>query len=208
MKNKSKVLILFLSAMLLVGASVLGTMAYLKSSGTVTNTFTVGSVKIELDEADVDVDGGYVSDEDARVKENEYHLLPGHTYIKDPTIHVDADSEDCYLFVKVVDEIANIEDTETVATQMGNKGWASVQGVANTYVYIGTDDGAFAPLAVSGGGDITVFETFKIKGSVTNEELAEYANKTITVTAYAVQKDGFENKTALEIWDEAFGQQG
>jgi len=111
MKNKSKVLILFLSAMLLVGASVLGTMAYLKSSDTVTNTFTVGSVKIELDEADVDVDGGYVSDEDARVKENEYHLLPGHTYIKDPTIHVDADSEDCYLFVKVVDEIANIEDT-------------------------------------------------------------------------------------------------
>ena len=208
MKNKSKVLILLFSAILLVGASVLGTMAYLKSSDTVENTFTVGSVKITLDEQDVDDsdEDGDITDRD---KENSYKLLPGHLYTKDPIIHVADTSEDCFLFVKVVDEIADIQDADTVATQMDNKGWKPVEGVANTYVYVGTADGASAPFAVSGKNEderhITVFESFKIKGSVTNDELAKYKDKTITVTAYAVQKDGFENKTALEIWNEAFG---
>lgn len=204
MKNKSKVLILLFSAMLLVGASVLGTMAYLTSSETVTNTFTVGSVKITLDEQDVD-DSDKDGDITDRDKENSYKLLPGHLYTKDPIIHVADTSEDCFLFVKVVDEIADIQDADTVATQMGNKGWKPVEGVANTYVYVGTADGASAPFAVSAKSNITVFESFKIKGSVTNDELAKYKDKTITVTAYAVQKDGFENKTALEIWNETFG---
>ena len=46
--------------------------------------------------------------------------------------------------------------------------------------------------------------TIKIKDGVTNTDLANYQNKTITVTAYAVQKDGFEGKTAAEIWNAAF----
>lgn len=204
MKNKGKVLILLLSAMLLVGASVLGTMAYLTSNETVTNTFTVGSVKITLDEADVD-DSDKDGDITDRDKENSYKLLPGHLYVKDPTIHVDSNSEDCFLFVKVVDEIAAIEDAKTVADQMKEKGWIAVKDVDNTYVYVGTADGASTPLAVSADSNITVFESFKIKGSVTNDELAKYKDKTITITAYAVQEDGFENKTALEIWNEAFG---
>ncbi len=204
MKTKSKALLLALCAVLLVAASVLGTMAYLTSQDAVTNTFSVGSVAITLDEADVD-DNDNDGNTTERDKANTYKLLPGHQYDKDPIVHVDADSEDCYLFVKVVDEIAVIEDAETVATQMAKNGWAAVDGVANTYVYIGTAEGASVPLAVSGGSDITVFETFKIKGSVTNTELAKYKDKTITVTAYAVQMDGFEGKKAAEIWSTAFG---
>lgn len=42
MKTKSKALLLTLCAVLLVAASVLGTMAYLTSTDTVTNTFTIG----------------------------------------------------------------------------------------------------------------------------------------------------------------------
>ena len=42
-----------------------------------------------------------------------------------------------------------------------------------------------------------------MKGDVTNETLADYAGKNITVTAYAIQADGFEGKTAAEIWAEA-----
>lgn len=44
MKTKSKALLLTLCAVLLVAASVLGTMAYLTSSAEVKNTFTVGKV--------------------------------------------------------------------------------------------------------------------------------------------------------------------
>lgn len=201
MKTKNKALLLSLCAVLLVAASVLGTMAYLTSQDAVTNTFSVGSVAITMDELDVD---NSTEGENDRDKANNYKLLPGHQYTKDPIIHVASTSEDCYLFVKVVNEITAIEDATTVADQMKAKGWIAVEGAENIYVYVGTAEGASAPLAVAANSNITVFESFKIKGSVTNEELANYANKTITVTAYAVQKDGFENETAANIWNTAF----
>ncbi|MBQ3062404.1 MAG: hypothetical protein IJD03_01960, partial [Clostridia bacterium] len=98
MKNTKKALLMTLCAVMLVAASVMGTMAYLTSTtGVVTNTFTVGKVGITLDEAKVTEYG--VKDGDTRVMANTYKLVPGHTYVKDPTVHVAADSEESYLFV-------------------------------------------------------------------------------------------------------------
>ena len=193
MKTARKVLILALCAVLLVSATIMGTMAYLTSQAEVVNTFTVGSVAITLDETDVDGNA-------ERDTANAYKLLPGHTYTKDPIIRVASTSEDCYLFVKVVDEIANIQAAKTVAAQMEEKGWKAVNGVENVYVYTVNNENA----AVSAGSNVPVFDNFKILDGVTNTELANYQDKTITVTAYAVQKDGFEGKTAAEIWNAAF----
>lgn len=95
MKTKSKALLLTLCAVLLVAASVLGTMAYLTSTDTVTNTFTVGKVEIKLDETDVTNPNG------PRVKANSYKLMPGTTYTKDPTVTVLKGSEDSYVRMKV-----------------------------------------------------------------------------------------------------------
>ena len=95
MKTKSKALLLTLCAVLLVAASVLGTMAYLTSTDTVTNTFTVGKVEIKLDETDVTNPNG------PRVKANSYKLMPGTTYTKDPTVTVKAGSEESYVRMKV-----------------------------------------------------------------------------------------------------------
>lgn len=100
MKTRSKALLLTLCAVLLVTASVLGTLAFLTSTDEVKNTFTVGSVKIALDEAKVTTDGTPVEGA-ARVKANEYHLLPGHTYTKDPTVTVKDGSESAYVRLKV-----------------------------------------------------------------------------------------------------------
>lgn len=100
MKTRSKALLLTLCAVLLVTASVLGTMAFLTSTDEVKNTFTVGSVNITLDEAKVKTDGTPVEGA-ARVKANEYHLLPGHTYTKDPTVTVKDGSESAYVRLKV-----------------------------------------------------------------------------------------------------------
>ena len=195
MKTKSKALLLTLCAVLLVTASMLGTMAYLTSTASVENTFTVGSVAITLDETDVDN-----STADAnRDQANSYKLMPGHTYTKDPTIHVAAASEDCYLFVKVANEITAIEGETTVAAQMTAKGWVAVDGVTGVYVYTQSN----APAVVAGGSNVTVFDNFTISGTVDNATLATYNNKTITVTAYAIQADGFEGKTASEIWTAA-----
>ena len=66
--KKLKVLGLSLCAVLLIAASVLGTLAYLTAQDTVTNTFTVGQVDITLDETKVTPDGVPVTGAD-RVKE-------------------------------------------------------------------------------------------------------------------------------------------
>lgn len=100
MKTRSKALLLTLCAVLLVTASVLGTLAFLTSTDEVKNTFTIGSVNITLDEAKVKTDGTPVEGA-ARVKANEYHLLPGHTYTKDPTVTVKDGSESSYVRLKV-----------------------------------------------------------------------------------------------------------
>ncbi|MBQ2856810.1 MAG: hypothetical protein IJE78_06760 [Bacteroidaceae bacterium] len=193
MKTKSKALLLALCAVLLVAASVLGTMAYLTSRAEVTNTFTVGSVSITLDEAPVDANGKETTG--ARVTTNSYKLMPGHEYDKDPTIHVAQNSEDCWLFVQITDEIAAIQDADTIATQMAANGWTLVDADANVYAH-----NAIA----KAGNNVVVFESFKIKGDVKNDALAAYANKTINVIAYAVQADGFD--TAAAAWTAAFAQ--
>lgn len=95
MKTKSKALLLTLCAVLLIAASVLGTMAYLTSTAKVENTFTIGKVEIKLDETDVTNPTG------PRVKANSYKLMPGTTYTKDPTVTVKAGSEESYVRMKV-----------------------------------------------------------------------------------------------------------
>ena len=95
MKKFRKVLALTLCAAALVGASVMGTMAYLTDNDEVTNTFTVGNVDITLNEAKVDVNGKKITGD--RVQANSYKLLPGGEYDKDPTVTVEDGSEDAYV---------------------------------------------------------------------------------------------------------------
>ena len=133
-----KTLTIILAFALVIAMSVAGTVAYLTSQDSVANTFTVGKVKITLDEAKVDTNGAAVTSE-GRVKANSYKLIPGHTYTKDPIIHVDANSEKCWLFVKVENGISAIEDSansaKTIAAQLAANGWSAVNGAANVYAY-------------------------------------------------------------------------
>ena len=129
MKKTRKILAMAACAILLVCISVGATVAYLTSTDEVKNTFTVGSVAITLDETDVTVDG--VKDTSARVQENEYKLMPGHSYIKDPTVHFAAGSEASWLFVKVTNDISTIEDDYPYAED--KKGTISDQIKANGY---------------------------------------------------------------------------
>lgn len=192
--KKSKAILMVVCAMLLVAASVMGTLAYLTSTATVTNTFSVGNVAITMDETDVDNS----TTDAARDTANSYKLMPGHEYVKDPIIHVATGSEDCYLFVKVVNEIADIEGATTVADQMDANGWTCIDATNGIYVY-GSDT---APNKVQASANVPVFDTFTVADTVDNTTLAGYASKTIVVTAYAIQADGFETYTAAQIWAE------
>ena len=97
MKKVRNIIALLLSAILLVGASVAGTVAFLTSNDKVVNTFTVGKVIITLDETDIDGDNDKEDNVNVnnvtRDKANAYKLIPGQRYAKDPVIHVDPTSE-------------------------------------------------------------------------------------------------------------------
>ena len=188
MKKAKKVLVLLLCAVLLVGASIAGTVAYLTDTDNVVeNTFTVGKVVIDLDEANVNEYGE--KDGNTRVKANSYTLVPGKKYIKDPIVHVDADSEDCYIFVKVDNQIAAIEAGTTIAAQIAAKGWKELE----TDVYYKTWKQGDA-------ADLVVFEEFTIKSDVNGATLNGYTGKTVNVTAYAIQLSGFESDVE-GAWD-------
>ena len=212
MKSKKKIVALLLCAVALVVGSVMGTMAWLTSQDEVNNTFTVGNVKITLDEAKVNVDGDPINNNNEevaladapRVTSNTYHLVPGHTYTKDPTVHVDSSSEECYVYVKLENGLKGIIDATTIENQMIAEGWICIDTDAQLYVYRNSVSGASAQK------DLVVFEGFKVRDDVTNTELATYKDKTIKVTAYAVQVDGFQDPAkeftanAAAAWDAAF----
>lgn len=131
MKTKSKALLLTLCAVLLIAASVLGTMAYLTSSAEVKNTFTVGKVEIKLDEAKVNADG--IPEEGAdRVTANSYKLMPSRTYTKDPTVTVLNGSEASYVRMKVTFNKA----TEIIALCTDPDMVDEVTGVENAFPLI------------------------------------------------------------------------
>lgn len=203
MKARNKILLLALCMAALIAVSVIGTMAYLTSTDTVTNTFTVGKVAITLDEAKVN-DAGVAVTPAERVKANSYKLMPGHSYIKDPTVHVTDGSENCYIFVKVENgisafEAANEEGTggyKTIATQITTNGWTKLADVDNVY-YRSYTNGENAQKS------FTVFSNFKIADNANNAEATKTSwnavtaeNTKITVTAYAIQADGFANADA------------
>ena len=181
MKKKIlKVLALVACAVLLVVGSIAGTYAFLTfKTDTVTNTFTYGNIQITLNEANVTEYG--VVDGDTRVKANEYKLIPGHNYVKDPTITVLADSEACYLFVKVVNGISEIEADTTIAAQMAENGWKVLDSAAGIYYYSAVVETSDEDQTVD------VFGEFTIK---TGANVSGYGDATIEVTAYAVQADG------------------
>ena len=218
MKTAKKAMLMTLCAIILVVATVFGTMAYLTSTDKVDNTFTVGNVKITLDEAKVDTDGSPVTGA-ARVKENSYKLMPGHTYTKDPTIHVDAASEDCFIRAKVT--LTNAKEWIAIATKYADnkveniiKGtddniwWVSQPAVdekANTVTYTfvyknesHTDELGKRIWTSTDSKDLVLFNKIEIPGDLTNDELKGVGASKITVVAEAIQADGFKN--ADEAW--------
>ena len=207
MKARSKALLLALCAVLLVAATIFGTMAYLTSTDTVTNTFTVGKVAIKLDEAKANPDGSLVANAD-RVKANEYKLLPGHTYNKDPMVTVLGGSESSYVKMTVTFSKANALDA-IFAPDGANllkifKGYDATNWLAkgntkdetaNTRTY----EFWYKEAVAAPNGDVALdalFDSITVPGEITGAQLATIVDMTITVNAYAIQADGFADAGA------------
>lgn len=220
MKKTTKVLLTLACAVLLVAASVMGTLAYLTDHDEVKNTFTVGQVHIKLDEAKVGTDGKTLTGDDAgRVKENSYHLLPGHTYDKDPTVTVLKGSDSSYIRMLVTVTFDNKLTDETLATKLDgifagydatnwprkskNVSTATVgEGENAKTVTVITYEYRYKETVAAPDADVELddlFEQIKIPGDWDNDDMKAVGNFKIEVVAQAIQASGF-NGDANAAW--------
>lgn len=213
MKSKHKALRLSMCAVLLVAVSIFGTLAYLTDRDTVTNTFTVGRVGLSLQEtgmADPDNDG---------VFGKSYHLLPGQSYEKDPTVTVDEGSEESYIRMMVTVTFENALTDATLATELDSifTGYEETKWLRESKV-VSADSKVITyeyryHRTVEGYDDSgqpldqklePLFTGFTVPGKYTNEQIAVLDGMTIDVQAHAIQAAGFDDADAA--WT-AFAQQ-
>ena len=180
----TKVFLSLLALVLVVGCAVGGTIAWLTATTEpVVNTFTYGKIKIELTET----------------TGNAYKIIPGVNISKDPKVTVKADSEACWLFVKVAEEGTFVADKVTYSIA---EGWKVLDATNHPGVYYRevdavTADTNFNVLA----GDTTYPNgVVTVSENLTKAEVNSVAatQPTLTFTAYAVQKDGIN--TAADAW--------
>lgn len=173
----TKVFLSLLALVLVVGCAVGGTIAWLTATtDPVVNTFTYGKINIALTET--------------KPENKQATIIPGVNISKDPKVTVKADSEACWLFVKVAEEGTFVAKKVTYSVA---DGWAELPGVAGVYYREVNAVTADTDFYVLKDNMVTVSENLtkaEVNGITTQP--------TLTFTAYAVQKDGIG--TAAEAW--------
>lgn len=217
MKRKS--IALFISISLVLVGVIGVTIAWLISqSEPVNNTFTVGNINITLDESKVGADGKIPSGTNNRTQNNAYKMIPGYVFDKDPVVTVKANSEPCWLFVKI-EESGGVVTLKNVAEPTNfdsflsygiADGWNELPGEENVYYRTveqlkSTDQ----PFYIIRNNQITVNPSVtkemmdKLTAAV-NSVSAETTVPTLTFNAYAIQLD-YTNDTAFAsakvAWD-------
>ena len=172
---KKKIVICALSIAVIICCAVGGTFAWLTTqTGEVRNTFTIGNIDITLAETTSD-----------------FKMIPGESIAKDPVVTVKANSEACWLFVKVT-ESDNLDDFITYTV---DSGWTALTGVSGVYyreVAATTADTSF---------DVLTGNAVTVKDTVTKEMMdaikkGDATAPTLTFKAYAIQKSGFDTVEA------------
>ena len=177
-----KAFVLSLAVSLMVFSLIGGSIAWLMTeTEPVKNVFTYGDIDITLEETTGE----------------KYKMTPGKTLAKDPKITVLADSEDCWLFVKI--EESAVEKLSDYIEYSVADGWTALEGVPGVY-YREVDNSA-QNLTYS----VLTDDQVRVKDSVTKEMLEKLDDTnypTLTFTGYAVQRDATIDAidTAAEAW--------
>ena len=186
---KKKTFVLLLALVLIAGAAVGGTLAWLTdTTDAVQNTFTTSNIEIELDESD----------------NLDLKMIPGWTITKDPKVTVIAGSEKCYLFVKI-EKSSNFDNfmTYTVAADWTPLNDTNNDGVADDGVYYRVVNASDADqeFAVLKDNQVSVLGTVT-KADMEALKAANATLPTLTFTAYASQymKNNTEFFTAADAW--------
>ena len=201
--SQTKLLIMLICLLLVLNLSIFSTMAWMTDTSKVTNTFTVGKVDIQLEETDVDEDG--------KKDENEYHLIPGKEYVKDPKLTVLKDSEESYLRIimtvsgwDAVKEVMKDNDIDNFFAFLGgwdDKEWRYIKLTEdpndNTASFEFRYKKPVSGFDKDGNGiDVSLPELFTkltVPGSLTMEDLKKLSDAgfKMVLEGHAIQSAGF-----------------
>lgn len=207
MKRKSKILLLSLALLLLLSVGIVESLAYMTDTTGQMNVFTSGNVRIALDEAKVDPDGSLLPGE-PRVLGNHYHLLPGGSYAKDPTLRVLKGSTESYVRIFVrINEISDLQHIFGADFQPADyvSGWDAALWPCVSVSELRDDSLTYEfrykeviPAAKEEQVLPPLFTGFTLPASLSGEELALLEGLEISLLGQAVQSTGFAN--ADEAW--------
>ena len=179
----SKAFAAVLALVLVLGCALGGTVAWLVAeSEPVVNTFTYGDININLEET----------------TGSSYKILPGVDIEKDPKVTVKANSEACWLFVKV-EEVGTFVAGKV--TYSAADGWTALDGQTGVYyreVSAAEAKNGASYYVLAGDRDHPNGVVI-VSDTLTKEDIKGITIKpTLTFTAYAVQKDGIAD--AATAW--------
>ena len=213
---KKKLLAIFLIVCVLAITVSTASLAYFTDTKSVENVFSVGEVKITLDEAKVVLDSQKHATADLTVRvtttsqepQNYGNLYPGFSITKDPTI-TNVGSEEAYVGAKILITTTNgiTEDNVAYFENLLKGGLlpqstdAIVDGrlVGNAYEISIIYKRALAGATQNEKDSVVLFDTLSIPSNYNNDQMAQYKGMKITVTAYAVQSVGMTDAaTALK----------
>lgn len=179
-----KTVVISIVALLLCLAAVGGTVAWLTAADSVTNTFTVGKIDIELTE------DGWT---------NNSKIYPGAVIDKNPVITVKADSEDCFVYALVDNQLnATVTGAVSLDIDTTNK-WHIVATSGSRTLYRYKVSGSVVAQSVS-DQDLPLFTTVTVDDTVvTSGNIASLGGKTIVIKAYVHQA----NATTMSAADAA-----
>ena len=196
MRNKTnrtvsiKIAALLAAIVLVIGCTAGGTVAWLVSKPKpIVNVFTVGNINAELTET-----------------KTAFKIVPGVDIDKDPVATVEANSENCYLFVQLTEENW---PTFTEATEAGSSTRKVKYEIADGWTKL--KDGVYYRVVAKQDTDQS-FHVLKddlvTVSSTLTKENADAIQKAgapeLTVAVYAVQKEGMGS--AAEAWAAANAQ--
>lgn len=182
-KNSGKkIVVTLLAVVLLIGCTVGGTLAWLSAqTSTVTNTFAVGNINIDLEET---INGTKTSAKTSDVTNNNFKIVPGATESKDPVVTVEKGSEKCYVYVCVENNLV-VNDTIVGTLNIDSSKWTTVatSGNKTVYRYYQVVDASAADV------ELPVFTTVTYSSDINASNINTLKDKTIAISAYAHQSE-------------------
>jgi predicted ribosomally synthesized peptide with SipW-like signal peptide len=179
---KKKIILGLTALVLVVGLTIGGTLAFMQATtATKTNTFTVGNVKLDLNEY-----ATYSDPKNNTPFNQDQPLVPGMPIAKTPILTVKGGSEDSYVRAKI-EVPANL--AKCVSFDIDSTVWE----LKGDFYYL--KSGA---VGKSGADKVlpALFTKVNVNKDVTAEQLEKLTKDElkISVTGYAIQAAGFSNQ--------------